>query len=486
MNQILIFVFDGLQMSQVSHGLMPNLASFADGGVRFENHHSVFPTVTRVNVASITTGRYPGGHGIAGNNFLDRSFHPGRILPALRPELGELFEETGEILLVPNLAETLSVSGKEYIAIGTGSSGNAFLHNPHADIVGGAAIHPDFCQPPSLHSKIIERFGEWPDDTPLPAEDRIARGVDILLGQVLESFDPEVALIWSLEPDKSQHEAGVGSVLGNRGLAVADRQFGRILEWLDKTGRTANTDVIVASDHGYSTASDILDIESLVVKAGFPATSEKGGVMVAPNGGSVLFYVADHDFSTSDRLACWLMNQPWCGSMVSSDTAGNLDGLLPASLVGVEGKRAPDLSMSFKWDSSLNPGGYPGYMFNTGKEPGQGNHGSMSRHEQRCGLIVRGPNFKKGVVSEVASGNVDIMPTILHLLQVDPLGPMDGRVLDEALMTGFDTQKYSTKSHLTERILDNGIYRQSITVSQVGSTTYVDEGNSTGLFSDES
>ena len=93
MNQILIFVFDGLQMSQVSHGLMPNLASFADGGVRFENHHSVFPTVTRVNVASITTGRYPGGHGIAGNNFLDRSFHPGRILPALRPELGELFEE---------------------------------------------------------------------------------------------------------------------------------------------------------------------------------------------------------------------------------------------------------------------------------------------------------------------------------------------------------------------------------------------------------
>ena len=50
---------------------------------------------------------------------MDRSFNPGRVLPALRPELGELFEETGEILLVPNLAETLSVSGKEYIAIGT-------------------------------------------------------------------------------------------------------------------------------------------------------------------------------------------------------------------------------------------------------------------------------------------------------------------------------------------------------------------------------
>ena len=92
MNQILVFVFDGLQISQVSHGLMPNLATFADDGVRFENHHSVFPTVTRVNVASITTGRYPGGHGIAGNNFLDRSFNPGRILPALRPELGELFD----------------------------------------------------------------------------------------------------------------------------------------------------------------------------------------------------------------------------------------------------------------------------------------------------------------------------------------------------------------------------------------------------------
>ena len=480
MNQILVFVFDGLQISQVSHGLMPNLAAFADDGVRFENHHSVFPTVTRVNVASITTGRYPGGHGIAGNNFLDRSFNPGRILPALRPELGELFEETGEVLLVPNLAETLSVSGKEYVAIGTGSSGNAFLHNPHADIVGGAAIHPEFCQPPSLHSQIIDRYGDWPDSTPLPAEDRIVRGVDILLGQVFESFDPEVALIWSLEPDTSHHEAGVGSDLGNRGLAVADRQFGRVLEWLDKTGRAANTDVIVASDHGYSTASAVLDIESLVVEAGFPATSEKGGVMVAPNGGSVLFYVADHDFSTADRLACWLMDQPWCGSMVSSDAVGYLNGLLPASLVGIEGKRAPDISMSFKWNSRLNPGGYPGYMYNTGKEPGQGNHGSMSRHEQRCSLVVKGPSFKKGVASEVASGNVDIMPTILHLLQVEPLESMDGRVLDEALMTGLGTPKHSTESHLAERILDKGIYRQSITVSQVGSTRYVDEGNSTG------
>ena len=83
MASVVIAVFDGLQPLQVTSELMPNLAALAAEGVSFQNHHPVFPTVTRINVASIMTGRNPGGHGLAGNTvirirqekWIDRTYH---------------------------------------------------------------------------------------------------------------------------------------------------------------------------------------------------------------------------------------------------------------------------------------------------------------------------------------------------------------------------------------------------------------------------
>ena len=476
MNRVLIFVFDGLQMSQVTPDLMPNLSAFAASGVRFMNHHPVFPTVTRVNAASITTGCYPGRHGLAGNEFLDRQFDAARVLPAMRGELRELFSSTGRLLLTPNLAATLGARGEQYVAVATGSSGNGFLHNPHAEEVGGAAIHPEFCEPGSLHDDILARYGEWPGSAPLPAEPRLARGVDVLAERVLDEMDPAVALFWSLEPDTSHHETGVGSSLGNRGLEAADRQFARLIEWLDRTGRLSRTDILVASDHGYSTVCEAIDAANLVESAGFPSTDERGGVMVASNGGSVLYYVAGHDRDTADRLAAWLMAQRWCGPIVASEASGYPEGTLPARLVGVEGERAPDLAMSFAWNSKPNNDGYPGHIFSTSKAPGQGNHGSMSRYEQRCAFVARGPSFKSGACVDTPSGNVDVMPTILRLLGIDALDPMDGRVLDEGLDGGPESMPHSAQTHWAERPLGRSVYRQAITISTVGSTIYVDEG----------
>lgn len=476
MNRVIVFVFDGLQLSQVTPDLMPNLSAFAAAGVRFTNHHSVFPTVTRVNAASITTGCYPGRHGLAGNEFVDRRFDAGRVLPALRDELKEMFSATGKLLLVSNLAGTLAAHGEQYVAVATGSSGNGFIHNPHAAEVGGATIHPEFCEPMSLHEEILARYGEWPGSAPLPPEPRIARGVEVFAERVLDEMDPAVALFWSLEPDVSHHDSGVGSEVGNRGLEAADRQFARLIEWLDRKGRLSRTDILVATDHGYGTAKEIVNAARLVEEAGFPPTGEKGGVMVASNGGSVLYYVGGHDRETADRLAAWLMEKRWCGALVASEASGRPEGTLPASLVGQEGERAPDLAMSFVWDSKPNADGYPGRIYNTSKEPGQGNHGSMSRYEQRCAFIARGPSFKSGVSVDTPSGNVDVMPTILRLLGIDPLEPVDGRVLEEGLHKGLETLPHATQTHWAERPLGGKAYRQAITVSTVGSTFYVDEG----------
>ena len=480
MASVLIAVFDGLQPAQVIPELMPNLSSLAASGVIFTNHHPVYPSVTRVNVSSVVTGRNPGGHGLAGNSLMVREFDSTQVISALETQLAQVEAKTGKVLLAPTLAEILSQNGQEYVAIGVGTSGNAYLQNPTAERSGGGTIHPEFTLPHGLHEDITARFGPWPDET-RPNTPRMAQAVKIMTEYILPERMPAVSLIWSSEPDKSQHDDPVGSDLSNAAVKEADHQFGILMDWLSQSGRAADTNVIVISDHGYSSIISPVNVEALIREAGFPPCGEPGGVAVANNGGSALFYTTDGDADTADRLAEWLMGQEWCGALTVSDAVGEIPGTLPASVVGNQGPRGPDISMSFRWSSAPNNAGYNGKVYSTGGRAGQGQHGSMSKHEMNNVMFAWGPGFKQGVSLGVPSGNIDVAPTILHLLGLPGGDAMDGRVLAEALAGGPnpDAVDWSSELYSTERRLKEKVYRQQIKLSVVGDTTYVDQGNST-------
>ena len=487
MTRVLIAAFDGLQPSQIQPDLAPNLSAFAAAGVTFARNHPVFPTVTRINVASLVTGRHPGGHGLAGNTVVMRDYDPNNILEAMEPQLARVAKQTGDVLLVPTLADILHVHGHEFVAVGVGTSGNAYVQNPRAETLGGATIHPEFCLPRNLHEEIIERFGPWPDKE-MPNVPQMAHAARVLTEYVLAERNPAVALIWFSEPDSSNHKAGVGSTLSNRALAAADEQFGRIIEWLQHNGNADETDVIVVSDHGYATIDNVVDIEAELQAAGLsressrhsrgrgnPERNKPGGVLVAPNGGAALFYAHESDPPTVERLAAWLSTQPWCGALLAAERVGPVPGTLPASVANIDGLRSPDLTMSFAWDSAPNAAGFPGHTASTGGSVGVGTHGGMSQHELRNTLIARGPNWKTSTVVDNPTGNIDIAPTILHLLGLPDGDDMDGRVLHEALADGgapSDVEP-STVTHSSEL----GDYRQQVIVTTVGDSVYLDEGN---------
>ena len=435
MPSVLIAVFDGLQPAQVTSRLMPNLTALSAKGVTFTNHHPVFPTVTRANVSSLVTGCSPGGHGLAANTILVRDFEPHQAIPALEPQLAQMAKKGVPVLLVPTLAEILSQHGQEFVAIGVGTSGNAYLHNPTAERCGGATIHPDFTLPYGLNEDIVSRFGPWPKET-LPNTPRLSQAVPIMTEYILPEREPAVSLIWSSEPDKSQHHDAVGSDLSNSAIIEADAQFGNLLTWLEQTGRAADTDVLVVSDHGYSTITQIVNVEALLREAGFPSGGDTGGVVVANNGGSVLFYTHDSSWDTAERLAHWLMEQPWCGTITASKAVADIPGTLSASLVNTEGPRTPEITMSFRWNSGPNEAGYDGYVYSTGGGPGRGQHGSMSKSELTNILFAAGPSFKQGARVDTPTGNIDMAPTVLRILGIPGGDSMEGRVLEEALANG--------------------------------------------------
>src|SRR5512143_533995 len=63
----LVIVVDGLRPDYVTPEVMPRLSRLGRRGIVFTAHHSVFPTVTRVNASSIVTGAYPEPHALLGN-----------------------------------------------------------------------------------------------------------------------------------------------------------------------------------------------------------------------------------------------------------------------------------------------------------------------------------------------------------------------------------------------------------------------------------
>ena len=395
MTSVIIVVFDGLQPAQVTPELMPNLHSFGENGVTCANHHAVFPTVTRANVASLVTGHHPGAHGLTANTLVIPEFDPHRAIGALEPVLTEVATRH-PVLLQPTLGDILHQHGLEYVAVGAGTTGNAYLQNPNAETHGGATIHPDFCLPRPLHEELTLRFGPWPDRRG-PSAPKMTRIVDVMTEYVLSDRQPAISMLWLSEPDSSQHAHGVGSPQAVDAIREADKQFGRLLHWLEQSGRADDTNVIVSSDHGYSTISEVIDVEAALREAGFPPGGEPGGVAVAPNGGSALFYTSDETSAnpeTTRKLAEWLMSQPWCGALLASEAAGKIPGTLPAALAGMEGPRAPALAMSFHWDSVPNVAGLRGHAWSTSLGPGQGQHGSMSPPRNPERLLRQGTRLQ--------------------------------------------------------------------------------------------
>src|SRR5262245_60086721 len=178
--RVLVVAFDGLQPSQIDPDRTPTLHGLARGGVTFARHHAVFPTVTRVNAASMVTGRHPGGHGLAGNTLVIPEWDAHHAIPALLPELSRVAASTGRVLLAPTLGEMLAPHGLTFGTVVGGTSGNAYVQHPRADRVGGAILHPEFSLPGEHHGRVVARFGAWPPKRS-PELGRIRRAADVFL-----------------------------------------------------------------------------------------------------------------------------------------------------------------------------------------------------------------------------------------------------------------------------------------------------------------
>lgn len=566
LRSVILFVWDGLRPDSINPQDTPNLATLAQNGSRFSDHHATYPTFTMLNAATFATGNAAGATGFFGNSLWQPTARGNDAFArpvdfsqpvftedhAILRDLRDAWD--GALLLVPHLFNVAQTAHLATAAVG--KSGPAFLQDyrqggnildermatplsfVQALQAAGFAVpketqyafapgvvvpfdaDPTTMTPPY---KLADGITNDPTDThggPATAANRYL--MDTYLRYLVTRTQPQLSVVWLRHPDTAQHLYGVNTANAREAVRAQDALLGQLLEAIRASAAVSpdrEPNLLIASDHGHSTiagppalmplrrvadgamgeadnthgyaASGAVRLADLLNRRGIsafdgagclfdpvlsgwradgtpvyptqfdsdgsvcgrpgtryttrsylvPKTLPKDAVVVAMNGGSEYLYVPSHDPVLIRQLVRILASREEIGAMFVDSRYGEIPGTLSLALIDTENRagRSPDLIVSYAYDETVRVAQMPGIEFASMQGfGGRGMHGSFSPIDVHNTLIAYGPDFRRNFVDALPTGNVDVAPTIAHLLGL-ALPTASGRVLVEALREGDAT-----------------------------------------------
>ena len=478
--RVLLVVWDGMRPDFVTEENTPTLWKLAREGVTFRNHHAAYPSATMVNGTVMATGVHPGRSGVIANHVYRSDIDPHHTVDVELPPIVKKGDELsgGKYIAVPTVADLVERAGAPSVIAAAKSVGLLLGRRPNdAGANRSVTLFQGKALPDAAIDPITEKLGTFPS-AHLQRDSWTTKAlIDVLWKDGIPSF----SMLWLGEPDLTQHQTAPGAPAAVAAIKSADQNLAAVLSALDKRKARETTDVFVVSDHGFSTIRRSIDIPKILNQAGFAATTEftgepkPGDIMLAGNGGSVLFYIVGHDSTVAHRLVEFLQQSDFAGVIFAKQP---LDGTFALEQANIQNDHAPDVVMAFRWDASKNQFGIPGMIdADWQRSAGKGTHATLSRFDMHNTLITAGPDFKRGETNDLPSGNVDLAPTILQILRITPPDKMNGRILSEAMTVTIPSEQPQTKRIEAMKHFSSGTWRQSLQISRVGSTTYLDEGN---------
>lgn len=466
----LVIVVDGLRPDYVTADVMPRLTRLGERGIVFRAHHSVFPTVTRVNASSFVTGAYPETHGLMGNNIYIPAANATKGLDTgERANLESVERAEGKLLTAPTLSEIFKAEGKTLLAVSSGSSGSAYLLN-HTIATGGI-IHYEFARPAELAARVAATLGPPPAHA-MPNDPQNQYAIDAYLKVGLGDVHPDVTFLWLNDPDGTAHSKGIGSELTMKSLALVDAGIGRIEDTLRQRGLLDRTNIIVTSDHGFSTHNGHLRLAALVDPFAKPMADGSKDIVVSEG---AIYLRSGNDPERVAAIVAALQKRPEVGAIFTRPAAsGGKEGVVPGTLSFDVARwnhpRAGEILVSANWNGDKNDAGFAGKT----TDGGVAGHGTSSPYDIHNTLMAAGPDFREHASSEVPTANVDIAPTLLYLLGMKPASTMTGRVIEEALRNGPSIASIRVDHEAEAVKTPDGSYELTAHISKAAGHAYLD------------
>jgi predicted AlkP superfamily pyrophosphatase or phosphodiesterase len=563
-HNVVLFIADGLRFSMVDDHIAPTMAAIARNGVSLRNGHALFPTFTMANASGMATGHLLGDTGTFSNTIYTGFEVPGAgssLTPFLESDvvLGDVDEHfAGNYLDEVTILKLARDKG--YSTASIGKIGPALVFDPTERSGEQTILVDDATGTPkgiALSAEVIERLKAV--SLPVVAPTRGANGspgnvakpgalsanvvqqdyfasvtTRVVLPMFRERNKPFLLVFWSRDPDGTQHNQGdslntlTPGINGPTSLAAirnADDDLARIRSTLGELGLLDTTDIIVTSDHGFSTISKESRTSSTIktkfadalpghLPLGFVALDlarslnlplidpddgyrtiadgehtkngngliggdrAKPKIVVAANGGSDLIYVPDGDKAMAKRIVDVLLTQDYVSGIFVDSKLGKFPGTLSLDDIALEGSAItphPAIAISFRSFDTVcgEPARCTVEVADTVLQQGQGMHGSFSRADTWNFMAMQGPDFRSHFVDPAPVSNADLGRTIAQLMRLEgsDRGKLVGRVLSET-MPGGAMPEVSSRV-VTSDPAANGLVTV-INMQQVGDTRYFD------------
>ncbi len=422
--KVYLVVVDGFGAKKLSSQLTPHLWELVYGegksALLYSQAQAVMPAVTNVNHVSLMTGAYPSAHGIIGNYYWNRSHGPSPMDQARLVEVETLFtvleKEKGEWV-------SAAVFGKWKLAqLFRSSEGQ---------------IGPDHLwSPMSLDPWVVD-----------------GKVMDEVLRTVARK-NPNLLFVNLPGVDLLSHIFGPDSPEAHKGILEADRQIGRLLDFLKTEGLWREVVLMLTADHAFSSLEPSKENPYPAFSFGRElARRGMQNVVAVSNGGVEYVYLETLDRS-SPTLSAEEAEQLKAVRALALEQPEVEEALyrLPHPQDGGEEHCLrtvhPDWRLSHPRAGELLLVARPGYHFNDPFSPSRaglrGGHGGP--YERHIPVVISGGHLRvkaRGVQKAMRVENPDLGRTAAWLLGLreprylrgEPVPEhLKGRILTEAFL----------------------------------------------------
>ena len=297
---VVLITIDGFpaQMFWDAKTPIPRIRQLAADGVAAEGLRISNPTMTWPNHTTLVTGVRTAKHSVLYNGVLLRA---GQGLPVeVDPK-----RDKSELVAVPTLYDDLHKAGLRTAAINWPCTRNSKSLDDDFPDAPDSVLHTT----PRLRKELVEqRILSGETDASFRALTGPGRdGVWTRAAcYVIRARQPHLLLFHLLNTDGIHHRYGPESPASYTALALADYYVGQLLDTLEAAGIRKNTTVFVVADHGFATATNVLQPNVLFREMGLleiGATNQitKARAQVVPEGGTGMIYLTNSQTREADR-----------------------------------------------------------------------------------------------------------------------------------------------------------------------------------------